>query len=927
SITISKALDVRGPNYAVSPNGGSRAAEAIIVPATSDPANLNVVTVSASGVSFRGFTVDGDNELLAAAGATDPAFPSASIDASRGVFCSLNGLSNTLIEKNIVRNVVNGAIRLQQATNQFPTNSVASGTFANDNLVNDNRCQNCNIGVDIRQSGFAGVTNNTVINSRYGIYFGDCRIENKSAAAYKVISGNTLAVRQWGIWFNLYRATPYAVSNNTITAVAEASRTEWFGVMLANVAMLQNYANQNLLPLVATPEYFTFTNNTIDAAGVDAATTAFGYWGWALDNGRDSAGIDHFTQITGGSVSNVAYGISLRNVATAATGAGIDSAFGTANTGAHAAVSGVAFSPKAGGTGFFMLDSSAWTSSNPAPIVNKRNVQLAIGAGNSISGGATGISVARPTTFAQPDYNPIVDGTVSDLAFSGQSGDYIALAMNKAVDATSATFGGSTGAAAAPAANYATANKITDKLDNSALGRVTVKANTLFIPSTNSVAAGIALVSAGETVSIQAGAYADGTVTVNANNLTVDSEAGVSGYGFVLGSAANLTLAGAGDVNADGSAAANILAGSAGINTINGLAGDDTISGGESADTLDGGDDNDTVSGNGGDDTVNGGAGNDSLDGGAGADSLDGGAGIDSASYAISYVDALSGSSTLSIDGDTVQNVENIVFSDATVAIVARGGSEYEVLNDALSASGSTKLWGDLAISSTTVGFTNTATLNAILARVVDGSTVSVNYAGMSAAQIAAVNANLGSFNGGFSSNPVTIVRAAATVGYAPTIASGIEFATAGDTLDIAAGTYTEGLAIGKSLTLRGPNAGKSGTDATRGAEAIIRATTAMTPTGGETTVDLVGITGSNVVLDGLTLDGDNPAKASPYSANGANPDVDTCVFSTGDGTIVRNCVIKNAFQFGVAYGSTGAGAQFGEVVNNKVDNIPYFSG
>ena len=184
---------------------------------------------------------------------------------------------------------------------------------------------------------------------------------------------------------------------------------------------------------------FTFTNNSIDGSGVDAATTAYGYWGWALDNGRDTAGTDHFTQITGGSVSNVAYGISLRNVASTATGAGADSAFGTANTGAHASISGVAFSPKSGGMGAYLLDSSAWTSSNPAPLVNKRNVQLSIGAGNSITGGATGISVTQPFTFAQPDYNPIVGGTVSDLAFSGQSGDYILLAMNKAVDATSVT--------------------------------------------------------------------------------------------------------------------------------------------------------------------------------------------------------------------------------------------------------------------------------------------------------------------------------------------------------------------------------------------------------------------------------------------------------------------------------------------------------
>ena len=190
---------------------------------------------------------------MADVGGSDPTFPLVTIDALRVIFASLNGLSNTLIENNIVRNIAAGAIRFQQATNQFPTNSIVSGTFANDNLANDNLCENCNIGIDVRQSGFAGVTNNVVTNARYGIYFGDCRIENRSASQYKVISGNTLAVRQWGMWFNLYRTTPYAISNNTITAAAQSSRAEWFGVMMANVSTLQNHVNQNLLPLVNTP--------------------------------------------------------------------------------------------------------------------------------------------------------------------------------------------------------------------------------------------------------------------------------------------------------------------------------------------------------------------------------------------------------------------------------------------------------------------------------------------------------------------------------------------------------------------------------------------------------------------------------------------------------------------------------------------------
>ena len=60
NITINKGLDIRGSNYNISPNTGVRVSESLIIPASSDPVNGNVVTITSSGVKFRGFTVDGD---------------------------------------------------------------------------------------------------------------------------------------------------------------------------------------------------------------------------------------------------------------------------------------------------------------------------------------------------------------------------------------------------------------------------------------------------------------------------------------------------------------------------------------------------------------------------------------------------------------------------------------------------------------------------------------------------------------------------------------------------------------------------------------------------------------------------------------------------------------------------------------------------
>ncbi|MFZ4751040.1 MAG: NosD domain-containing protein, partial [Phycisphaerales bacterium] len=455
NITIAKAVDVRGPNYAVSPNGGTRVAEAVLVPASTNTSSGAVVTITSSGVSFRGFTVDGDNAALAASGVGLGGALGTSIDAARCVFLQGNGLNGVTLSKNIAKNSVNG-LRIEQTTNYFATTAGAlrsTNILLDDNLVQDMT----GTGIRLGNSMYAKVTNNTVTNADNGIAFSSFRISDAGSAADRVIQGNTISARYAGIWVNLFHASPYALVNNTITVAAAATsmaptpqnRTAWYGIMYSTVSAPQNFANQVSLPLVATPEWWTATGNTIDGVALESTSTGHGYWLYYVDNNRDSAGNDHFGQISGGSVSNVAYGIMLKNKDTdPATN------FGNSAVGAHAAVSGVAFSLNAGGTGFRLIDDSTWVTGNPAPLVNKRNVQLAVGAGNSITGGATGVSVTQPFSFAQADYNPIAGGSVSDLAFSGQSGDYILLAMNKAVDATSATFGGKTGATATLAQNY-----------------------------------------------------------------------------------------------------------------------------------------------------------------------------------------------------------------------------------------------------------------------------------------------------------------------------------------------------------------------------------------------------------------------------------------------------------------------------------------
>ena len=67
-VIISLPLSLKGPNYGINPNTGIRNAEAILIPANSDPDPYSptaevVIYVSGAlnGVEIDGFTIDGDN--------------------------------------------------------------------------------------------------------------------------------------------------------------------------------------------------------------------------------------------------------------------------------------------------------------------------------------------------------------------------------------------------------------------------------------------------------------------------------------------------------------------------------------------------------------------------------------------------------------------------------------------------------------------------------------------------------------------------------------------------------------------------------------------------------------------------------------------------------------------------------------------------
>jgi hypothetical protein len=161
---------------------------------------------------------------------------------------------------------------------------------------------------------------------------------------------------------------------------------------------------------------------------------------------------------------------------------------------------------------------------------------------------------------------------------------------------------------------------------------------------------------------------------------------------------------------------------------------------------------------------------------------------------------------------------------------------------------------------------------------------------------------------------------------YHLTIQDGVNAATAGDTIGVAAGTFPEGVVITRPLTLLGPNAGVNPSTGVRNPEAII------TPAVNDTLAGaIVVIDASDVTLSGFTLDGDSPSVVGGIQSGGA--DVNTAYGVTNDTTdfpaiarvTVRECIIRNVSRTGVRFRTTGASAPASSgssITNNLIENI-----
>ncbi|MBK9357830.1 MAG: right-handed parallel beta-helix repeat-containing protein [Bacteroidales bacterium] len=380
--------------------------------------------------------LDGDNTALISGYSSTNG---ADIDAAEGVTVYETGINNLIVQNNIFKNLSYFGVTLYDYAAGVPS----SGHVVADNKFQDFGTYDSGSGVDFWGGGvllynnqYTRIANNVMTNVRLGVQTGNFYQANPGSSSSQVIDNNAIEARRTGVFHNLHytAASTFTFSNNTITALNNANETRWDGIALSSLS-------------VPSVSY----NNTINGNSITRTNLTKGYEIWNVQTPVSES------TISGGSVSGVDIGVFANNYEGYSSDGG---------DGAHATLSNLTISPKAGGTGIRLLDS-------PSSAIHA-NVQLAIGAGVVVNGGDYGLVVENASAKA---ISPL-----GNLALNGQTAKYIRLIGNaNDIDATAVIFDSKSGSAMTLTELFATEDKIDHKIDLATLGFVTVKAENAFV--------------------------------------------------------------------------------------------------------------------------------------------------------------------------------------------------------------------------------------------------------------------------------------------------------------------------------------------------------------------------------------------------------------------------------------------------------------
>ena len=141
------------------------------------------------------------------------------------------------------------------------------------------------------------------------------------------------------------------------------------------------------------------------------------------------------------------------------------------------------------------------------------------------------------------------------------------------------------------------------------------------------------------------------------------------------------------------------------------------------------------------------------------------------------------------------------------------------------------------------------------------------------------------------------------------TISHAILVAEAGDTIMVDAGNYSENINVNKSLVISGTNKNNTGYSDRISESQIIS-------NGNHNAV--ITVTAGNVILEGLTINGDDPNISGSPNATGNDVNANSGIIVSGsyNGVIVRNNIIKNVFT-----GFNGEGLSAGNLITGNLFN------
>jgi hypothetical protein len=285
-LTINKSLDLLGPNAIVNPNSGTRAAEAIVHPATSNPDPVAVcsvvTTLNTGGITIKGFTFDGDNPSIT----SGVMIGTADVDACE-ILAGYEGMGNITVENNILKNSTYSGIDFYNDTNP----SATSGNYIRHNLIENvgTVTYGYGIGVLVYNNFYADITNNVLNNVRVGIQTGNYSQANPGVTGS--ISNNVIHSWRLGIFHNLWysNASNVPVTNNLIDVIDKAGTPRWAGIALTSFSV----------PATLGP-------NTINATNVTQQTVGYMIWSDYLASGLS---------VAGGTVTGADYGVWVNNYA------------------------------------------------------------------------------------------------------------------------------------------------------------------------------------------------------------------------------------------------------------------------------------------------------------------------------------------------------------------------------------------------------------------------------------------------------------------------------------------------------------------------------------------------------------------------------------------------------------------------------------